>query len=46
MDGKRHQRVDIYYSTIGLWIAPDPEKLEQEYLSYYKTVQKRKKKTA
>ena len=22
VDGKRHQRVDIYYRTIGLWIAP------------------------
>jgi len=46
VDGKRRQCVDIYYSTIGLWTAPDPEKLEQEYLTYYKAKQKRKKKTA
>lgn len=45
-DGKRRQRVDIYYSTIGLWVAPDPEELEREYLAYYKSMQKRKKKTA
>lgn len=46
LNGKRHQRVDIYYNTIGLWVAPDPEKLEQEYLAYYKAMLKRKKKTA
>ena len=46
VDGKRRQRVDIYYSTIGLWVAPDPEELEQEYLAYYKAVQNRKKMTA
>lgn len=46
IDGKRHQRVDIYYSTIGLWTAPEPEMLEQEYLAYYNSMQKRKKKTA
>ena len=46
VDGKRRQCVDIYYSTIGLWTAPDPETLEREYLVYYKTMQKRKKKTA
>ena len=46
VDGKRRQRVDIYYSTIGLWVAPDPEELEREYLAYYKTMQKHKKKTA
>lgn len=46
VDGKRRQRVDIYYSTIGLWVAPDPEELEREYLAYYKSMQKRKKKTA
>ena len=46
LNGKRHQRVDIYYNTIGLWVAPDPEKLEQEYLAYYKTMLKHKKKTA
>lgn len=46
VDGKRYQRVDIYYSTIGLWTAPAPEELEQEYLAYYKAMRKRKKKTA
>ena len=46
VDGKRHQRVDIYYNTIGLWVAPEPEELEQEYLDYYKAMLKRKKKTA
>lgn len=24
LNGKRHQRVDIHYNTIGLWTAPDP----------------------
>ncbi|UQT50339.1 DUF4368 domain-containing protein [Flavonifractor plautii] len=43
LDGKRHQRVDIYYSTIGLWTAPDPETLEQEYMAYYNSMQKRRK---
>ena len=46
IDGKRHQRVDIYYSTIGLWTAPEPETLEREYMAYYQTMQKRKKRTA
>ena len=46
IDGKRHQRVDIYYSTIGLWTAPDLETLEQEYMAYYQAMRKRKKKTA
>lgn len=46
VDGKRHQRVDIYYSTIGLWCAPEPEVLEREYLDHYKAMQKRNKKTA
>lgn len=44
--GKRRQRVDIYYNTIGLWVAPEPETLEQEYMAYYKAMQKHKKKTA
>jgi len=30
VDGKRHQTVDIFYNTIGLWYAPDPEVLEQK----------------
>lgn len=36
VDGKRHQRVDIHYNTIGLWCAPSPaemEKLFQEHLA-------------
>ena len=36
VDGKRHQRVDIHYNTIGLWCAPPPqemEKLFQEHLA-------------
>ena len=46
VDGKRHQRVDIHYNTIGLWTAPDPETMEWEYLSYCRAMKKRKKKTA
>ena len=46
VDGKRHQTVDIYYNTIGLWAAPEPETLEQEYMAHYQAMQKRKKKTA
>jgi len=36
VDGKRQQRVDIHYNTIGLWCAPSPkemEKLFQEHLA-------------
>ena len=36
VDGKRYQRVDIHYNTIGLWTAPEPEELEklfQEHLA-------------
>ena len=46
VDGKRHQKVDIYFNTIGLWAAPEPEVLEQEYMAYYQDLQKRKEKTA
>jgi len=46
VNGKRHQQMDIHYNTIGLWAAPDPEELEREYLAYYNSMQKRKKKTA
>ena len=46
VDGKRHQTVDIYYKTVGLWSVPAPEVLEREYLAYYRAAQKRKKKTA
>ena len=31
IDGKRHQRVDIHYNTIGLWCAPSPEEMEKLY---------------
>ena len=34
VDGKRHQRVDIYYSTIGLWYAPPPEEMEKQFQEY------------
>ena len=36
VDGKRHQRLDIHYNTIGLWCAPSPEEMEklfQEHLA-------------
>ena len=46
VDGKHHQWVDIHYNIIGLWTAPEPETLEREYLAYYNSMQKRKKKTA
>ncbi len=46
LNGKRHQRVDIHYNTIGLWVAPESEMLEREYLAYYNSMQKRKEKTA
>ena len=43
LNGKRHQRVDIYYNTIGLWTAPEPETLEQEYTAYYQAMRKHKR---
>lgn len=43
VDGKQRQTVDIYYNTIGLWYAPEPENLEREYLAHYKTMRKRKR---
>ena len=46
VDDKRRQTVDIYYNTVGLWAAPEPETLEKEYMAYYQTIKKRKKKTA
>jgi hypothetical protein len=46
VDGKRHQTVDIYYNTIGLWYLPTPEKLEQDYLAHYQDLQNQKEKTA
>lgn len=36
VNGKRHQRIDIHYNTIGLWCAPSPEEMEklfQEHLA-------------
>ncbi len=38
--------MDIHYNTIGLWVAPEPETLEQRYMAYYQAMQKRKKRTA
>jgi hypothetical protein len=46
VDGKRHQTVDIYYNTIGLWYLPPPEKLEQDYLDHYQDLQNQKEKAA
>ena len=46
VDGKRHQRVDVHYNTIGLWVASNPEELERKYLAYYNSMRKRRKKTA
>ncbi len=43
VDGKRNQRVDICYNTIGLWVTPKPETLVWEYLAYYNSMQKRRK---
>ncbi len=31
VDDKRYQRVDIYYNTIGLWTAPEPEEMEKPF---------------
>lgn len=42
----RYQRADIHFNTIGLWAAPVPEELEQEYLAFYKAMRKHKKKAA
>ena len=36
VDGKRYQRVDIQYNTIGLWTVPELEEMErlfQEHLA-------------
>jgi len=29
VNGKRHQKADIYYNAIGLWCAPGPEEMEK-----------------
>ena len=34
VDGKRHQRVDIHYNTIGLWCAPSPEEMEKLFQAH------------
>ncbi|WP_277614765.1 DUF4368 domain-containing protein [Flintibacter muris] len=46
VDGKRYQRMDIHYNTVGLWVASGLEELDREYLIYYRVMQKRRKKTA
>ena len=39
--GKRDQRVDIYYKTVGLWYVSTPEETEKQFREY---LEKRKKK--
>ena len=39
--GKRHQRVDIHYNTIGLWCAPPPEEMEKLLREYLADQQKK-----
>ena len=39
--GKRHQRVDIHYNTIGLWCAPSPEEMERLYQEHLANQRKR-----
>jgi len=46
LNGKRHQQVDIYYNTIGLWAIPEPEVMEQQYLHHYRHMTAKKQKTA
>lgn len=41
LNGKRHQRVDIYYNTIGLWCAPSPEEMEKLYQEHLVDQRKR-----
>ena len=41
IDGKRHQRVDIYYNTIGLWCAPSPKEMEKLYQEHLVDQRKR-----
>ena len=40
-DGKRHQRADINYGTIGMWCAPAPEGIEKLYQKHLAEQQKR-----
>ena len=41
VDGKRHQRVDIYYNAIGLWCAPSPEEMEELFQAYWAKKQRK-----
>ena len=41
LNGKRHQRVDIHYNTIGLWCAPSPEEMEELYQEHLEDQRKR-----
>ena len=41
LNGKRHQRVDIHYNTIGLWCAPSPEEMEKLYQEHLADQRKR-----
>ena len=43
VDGKRRQTVDVYYNTIGIWYAPEPEEMERLFREYRA---KKRKKTA
>lgn len=40
VDGKRHQKVDIYYSAIGLWSAPGPKEMEELFQKHWEKRQK------
>lgn len=40
VDGKRYQKVDIYYNAIGLWCAPGPEEMEKLFQHYWEKRQK------
>lgn len=40
VNGKRHQKVDIYYNAIGLWCAPGPEEMEELFQHYWEKRQK------
>ena len=41
VDGKRHQKVDIHYNSIGLWCTPFPEELEKLFQEHLADQQKR-----
>lgn len=46
LKGKRHQQMDIYYNTIGLWSIPEPDVMEQQYLHHYRRMTAKEQKTA